>query len=226
MSQDERAFYLTEYGDFVHVADHLVGPESILHKFREVVITRSISRMIPDDTLCLDAGCGSGLIARHLRNVIGLDISRTELELAKKYAPHGEYVQADILSLPLRNCAVDSIICTEVLEHVSDASTVMEEFNRVLKSDGLLIGSVPLDCLIWKLSFLSRTRRKLPYHKLYTLRDLRLLLDGFFSVRARSLLTNIFFVGKKKVLDTSDKPPKSGAANPAVADLATDKAKD
>jgi len=204
MSKDERLFYLTERGDFVRVADHLVGPESILHKFRELVTIRTIARTIRNDELCLDAGCGSGLIARHLRNIVGLDISRTELELAKKYAPHGEYIQGDVLNLPLRSCVVDSVICTEILEHVSKASLVIDEFNRVLKNGGLLIGSVPRQSLIWRFSFLSRTRRNLPYHKLYTLRDLYLLLNKFFSFRARSLLTNIFFIGQKRLFSPKE----------------------
>jgi len=198
MRKDERLFYLTERGNFVHVADHLVGAESILHKFRELVTIHKIARTIRDDELCLDAGCGSGLIARHVRNIVGLDISRVELELAKKYAPHGEYIRGDVLNLPLRNCVVDSIICTETLEHVSNASLIIDEFNRVLKNGGVLVGSVPRRSLIWKLSFLSRTRRSLPYHKLYTLRDLYLLLNKFFSFRACSLLTNIFFIGRKR----------------------------
>jgi len=199
MSKDERIFYLTERGDYVHVADHLVGVESILHKFRELVTIHMIARTIRDDELCLDAGCGSGLIARHVRNIVGLDISRIELKLAKKYAPHGEYIQGDVLNLPLRNCVVDSIICTEILEHVSNASLAIDEFNRVLKNGGLLIGSVPRRGLVWRLSFLSRTRRNLPYHKLYTLLDLYLLLNRFFSFRAHIILTNIFFVGRKRL---------------------------
>lgn len=198
MSKDERFFYLTERGDFVKVADHLVGVETILHKFRELVTIHTIARKIRDDELCLDAGCGSGLIARHVRRIVGLDVSRMELELAKKYAPHGEYIQGDILNLPLRNCVVDSIICTEILEHVSNASLAIDEFNRVLKNRGLLVGSVPRQSFIWKFSFLSRTRRNLPYHKLYTLRDLYLLLNRFFFFKAWALLTNIFFVGQKR----------------------------
>lgn len=198
MTKDERLFYLTERGDFAYVADHLVGPESILHKFRELVTIRTIARTTHDDDLILDAGCGSGLITRHVKNVIGLDLSEIELALSRKYAPHGQYVRGDVLNLPFRNCALDSVICTEVLEHLSNPSLAIGEFNRVLKNGGLLVGSVPRRSLIWRFSSLSRTRRDLPYHKLYTPADLQHLLNSSFSIRARSLLTNIFFVANKK----------------------------
>lgn len=45
--------------------------------------------------------------------------------------------------LPLDNACVDTLICTEVLEHVADPNQVVAELIRVLRPGGHLILSVP-----------------------------------------------------------------------------------
>lgn len=45
--------------------------------------------------------------------------------------------------LPIEDKSMDFVICTEVLEHVIDPTTVLNELRRVLKDDGLIITSIP-----------------------------------------------------------------------------------
>lgn len=53
-------------------------------------------------------------------------------------------VRADLArGLPFRSSAFDSAICTEVLEHVPDASFVLAELARVVRRGGALVVSVP-----------------------------------------------------------------------------------
>ena len=55
--------------------------------------------------------------------------------------------QPDILAnaecIPLADCSVDTIVCTQVLEHVVFPDRVLSESYRVLKRKGFLILSVP-----------------------------------------------------------------------------------
>jgi len=47
------------------------------------------------------------------------------------------------LCLPLKNDSVDTVLCTEVLEHVPEPQKMMNEIARVLKRDGVLIMTAP-----------------------------------------------------------------------------------
>lgn len=46
--------------------------------------------------------------------------------------------------IPLKDNSVDTILCTDVLEHLQEPSTALAEANRVLKSGGYGIYTVPL----------------------------------------------------------------------------------
>jgi SAM-dependent methyltransferase len=50
---------------------------------------------------------------------------------------------ADIRHVPLRSNSADCVICTEVLEHLPDPKTCVDEARRVLRDGGVLIASVP-----------------------------------------------------------------------------------
>lgn len=52
-------------------------------------------------------------------------------------------VQTDASSLPFRGESFDVIICAELLEHVPDPLAVLKEAHRALRSQGVLLISVP-----------------------------------------------------------------------------------
>lgn len=60
----------------------------------------------------------------------------------------GEYAQldfeCDITSIPSPDGSFDVILCTEVLEHVSDPALVFTEFRRLLASGGRVLLTAPL----------------------------------------------------------------------------------
>ncbi len=101
----------------------------------------------------LDAGCGSGTLARHLADsgahVLGVDAAEEMIALARKVASQKDYgSQLDfehietISSLPLPAQSFDGILCSSVLEYVSDPAACLKEFARVLRPNGLLLISV------------------------------------------------------------------------------------
>jgi SAM-dependent methyltransferase len=57
-------------------------------------------------------------------------------------AAHPEVV-ADVAEVPLADGCADTVICTEVLEHVRAPEQVLAESYRVLRPAGLLIASMP-----------------------------------------------------------------------------------
>jgi len=107
-------------------------------------------------SLVLDAGCGTG---RHLRalaklpdlTIVGIDRNNAALNDALtslKNTPDAlsdNYLvtRADINKLPFDSASFDSVICSEVLEHIPEHEEALKELMRVLKPQGSLVISVP-----------------------------------------------------------------------------------
>lgn len=99
----------------------------------------------------LDCACGTGYGVRMLREigeavrVIGVDIEHKAIA----YACNRHHVDATTFicssgdSLPLAVNSIDIITSFETIEHVPDDAALVEEFYRVLRSDGVLIISTP-----------------------------------------------------------------------------------
>jgi SAM-dependent methyltransferase len=96
----------------------------------------------------VDVGCGDGfaLAIAAERNAghhfTGLDWSAGSLTQA---AARGlDVLRAAIdTSLPIRSCSVDVVIMSEVIEHLVDTDSAMEEVHRILKPGGSLLLSTP-----------------------------------------------------------------------------------
>jgi SAM-dependent methyltransferase len=52
-------------------------------------------------------------------------------------------IQGDLLNLPIKNESVETIVCTGVLEHVSDSVKAAKEIFNVLKSGGMVYLETP-----------------------------------------------------------------------------------
>lgn len=86
--------------------------------------------------LVLDVGCGFGHGCNNIPNAVGLDVSNTALR--KVTSPK---IQADALNLPFRDKIFDTVIASELLEHVKDDVRAINELMRVCKQR--LIISIP-----------------------------------------------------------------------------------
>ena len=120
---------------------------------------QSFSAMIGDAGLTIDVGSGYELHYKEIfrsSRIIGLDL----------YQP--SHVQGDASALPFQSLCIDTVICTEVLEHLEDAHTALGEIHRILVQDGYLIVTVP---------FLLGIHDLVDYHR-WTETGLRSLLDG------------------------------------------------
>ncbi|MBI5248486.1 MAG: class I SAM-dependent methyltransferase [Desulfomonile tiedjei] len=68
----------------------------------------------------------------------GLDVLYANLSVAKR-----PDIQAYAECLPFREGFFDAVICSEMIEHVMNPLQVLEEIQRVLKPNGVLLISVP-----------------------------------------------------------------------------------
>lgn len=91
--------------------------------------------------LCLDLGCGTGLLFHALaatgRTVVGLDRSADQLRLAS--ARSRRIVQADGAALPFGDCTFATVAALWVSTDVDDFPAVLAEAARVLAPGGVLL---------------------------------------------------------------------------------------
>lgn len=107
---------------------------------------RILDANIAKDSNAVDIGCGGGRIAEYLLsrdvNYLGIDISKSAVDSCKNKGINA--LECDFSkNIPLKDDSYDSAICFEVLEHLTSPSSCMTEIYRILKPDGIIIGSVP-----------------------------------------------------------------------------------
>ena len=101
----------------------------------------------------LDAGCGGGLLAPHVRGKgyrhVGVDLGRPGLRQA---APRGlTPVNGDVTALPLADRSADVVVAGEILEHVTDLPATVAELCRVLRPGGLVVIDTVSDTMLSRL---------------------------------------------------------------------------
>lgn len=96
----------------------------------------------------LDLGCGTGIVARILRerlggaaNIVGVDVSAPMLEKARSVAPEIDFRQANAMELPFPDGSFDLVLCQEMLQFVPDRLAALREVRRVLTPGGRFITS-------------------------------------------------------------------------------------
>lgn len=110
---------------------------------------------IPNDASnILDVGCGSAWVAQHYlkknKYVFSLDISISNpLKATIKYTSEKHFgITADSYFLPFQSNSFDSIIASEIIEHVISPERFVAELLRILKPGGYLIITTPYKELI------------------------------------------------------------------------------
>lgn len=97
----------------------------------------------------LDAGCGSGLLCRYLKNqsterdVWGVDFSDLRLHQAAQAASSAglsiHFQREDLTKLSFADGTFDVIFCRYVFEHLPRPDVVLKELYRILKPQGKLV---------------------------------------------------------------------------------------
>lgn len=103
----------------------------------------------PENTVILDAGCGTGYKSLVLATanpgakIVGVDISQQSLELAHQRFKHhgvenGEFHQVSIYDLPSLGLEFDYINCDELLYLFPEPAVALKAMKSVLKPDGII----------------------------------------------------------------------------------------
>lgn len=100
------------------------------------------ARSVPAGALVLDAGAGDGRYRHHFEHAI---LHATDfLQVEKAYDLERLDFVSNLLALPADAGSYDLILCTQVLEHLSNPRIAIASFASALKPGGALWLSAPL----------------------------------------------------------------------------------
>ena len=102
--------------------------------------------------IIVDLACGNCNWNKNNLPVIGVDVSEKMLQYAYAQKRINKILIEECENVSLKGNSVTIIVLTEALEHMNNPEKVLQEINRILKKDGLLICTVPYDTNIslWK----------------------------------------------------------------------------
>jgi ubiquinone/menaquinone biosynthesis C-methylase UbiE len=105
--------------------------------------------LLPFGARVLDAGCGGGVpVARFLTErgfrVVGVDLSRNMIRLAKENVPEAEFIKKEMTELDFDEDSFDGLTAFYSIIHVprEKHSGLFETFRRILKPDGVMLISM------------------------------------------------------------------------------------
>ncbi len=97
--------------------------------------------------MCLDVGCSSGVISNYMadnfKELIGIDIDRNALKIAKKdfRRRNLKFLEMSGEDVNFKSNLFDVIICNQVYNFVENPKKLFKEIYRVLKPSGICIMS-------------------------------------------------------------------------------------
>jgi len=206
INQDLRTKMLSDfYSD--HHTTYNRRNQSVSEEKRSVVFKKwmGINKKV------LDLGCRDGRLTRHFidqNEVVGLDIDKIALEeCARDLNIETKWVDFSI-QIPLPTSSFDVIVAGEVIEHLPCPSITVAEVSRILKPNGLFIGSVPNSyhiknrLRVLKGSLIDNDQTHLRAYNVMLLKrylEKEFIIEKLTSSRGRSAFLSIAWFGRDLV---------------------------
>lgn len=126
---------------------HILINLSFLNFFK-IIEQKMIFRFLSpknNEKIC-DVACGCGEYSIKLSkkgcSIIGCDMDKKSVEIAKILSKNGKFVISNAEKLPFKSTTFDKVVSACALEHFKDDGAAIREMYRILKSGGTLVLTV------------------------------------------------------------------------------------
>ena len=127
--------------------DSIVLPQRWWQRRRDRIIRAYLAQARA--TAVADVGCGSNLALRSIPHLVGVDLSPAKCRQQRRQGARA--VAGDIGLLPLAAQCADTVICSEVIEHLPADTPWLAEIRRILRPGGyLILGTPDYGKLLWR----------------------------------------------------------------------------
>lgn len=120
---------------------------------RQIIVSIINKFNCSKDVSILDVGCSGGILLDKLIksgyiNTYGIDISKKAISKCRENGHFNVSLQ-NAITTNFEDKKFDLIIVSDVLEHIEEENSAMQEWNRILKPDGKIIIFVPAFMFLW-----------------------------------------------------------------------------
>jgi SAM-dependent methyltransferase len=149
-----------------------VEERSFWFQARNRLIVSTFQRRFPHARSFLEVGCGGGVVMAALHDalpelrLVGVELYREGLEVARRRLPDAELLELDARSLPFEN-EFDVVGAFDVIEHIDDDEQVLAQMLRAARPGGGLLVLVPQHPWLW-----SEHDEIVEHRRRYTRKDL------------------------------------------------------
>lgn len=134
------------YSSLKRLPDRLRTPVPFLEETLPIFQQLNVKRV-------LDLGCGAGRSSIYLANrgfdVVGVDVSKSALKLASKWAEKEKlravtFTLGTMTSVPFVDCSFDAVVSVSVIHHgvKKDIIRTIAEVHRILKKNGIFLANI------------------------------------------------------------------------------------
>jgi SAM-dependent methyltransferase len=175
----------------------LFAPQEAVHfwfRVRNSLIIWALGKYGARVASFMEIGCGTGFVLQGIAScfpqisLVGSEICPEGMAFAaERIKGRGEIMQMDARHIPFV-AEFDAVGAFDVIEHIEEDDVVLQQIYRALKSDGLLLLTVPQHRWLW-----TATDANACHVKRYSMRELhnKVTLAGFTIVRSTSFVSSL-----------------------------------
>src|ERR1043165_7520812 len=131
--------------DLGDIFEKLLVP-AVFERYARDLVDRA--RPIGPSDRILDLGCGTGIVARVLRerlgggaHLTGIDVNAGMLAKARSIAPDITWIEGNALALPVADRSFELVLAQQVLQFTPDRAAAVREIRRVLAPGGRVLAA-------------------------------------------------------------------------------------
>lgn len=182
---------------------------------RNDIIDWALNKHVPGLQSFLEIGCGTGyvlsMVGRRFpaARVVGSEVFTAGLPFAAQRLPAAQFVQMDARRIPFED-EFDAVGAFDVLEHIEEDHTVLEQVRRALRPNGHLVLTVPQHPWLW-----SAADEHACHVRRYTAQEVHGKLEAAgFDIRHSTSFVSLLLPAM--MASRLKKAPKDQAVDPAA----------